>query len=369
LKLNREVLEMNLNQEQRNSIINRYNEFAIGNEVWAGELFEDVKAKQLNNFKESLAKVGFPFDDGEIVYFRDFTVFGSGKEGFLVTDQSFYVCGSNSHSIPLNQISQIRFVGREKLTTTGKATVVITDDREFEFSINRINFEIINGITDVLCSEKLSIATNDEKEEMVKEEEVSMLPQNKKDAIVAMYQKHKEHSLLVEFFLFDEIKEKRLTRFNKNFPDYNFNEMNVIALVNKEAFGLGNGGVLITDEAVYFDHGFNKGIINLVEVLDVFPIQRINAMDQIQFTLEHDVRVAFEFHDTNARVVQQIVDILYPIEYENNINITFSPDANADSKQNLSDDLSQLKELQQMLYSQIITQEEFDKMKAKIIDK
>ena len=363
---------MSLNQEQRNSIINRYNEFAIGNEVCVGDLFEDVKAKQLNNFKKSLAKVGFPFDDGEIVYFRDFTIFGSGKEGFLVTDQSFYVCGSNSHFIPLNQIFQIRFVGSEKLTEVGKATVVITDDREFEFSISRIDFEIINGITDVLCNEKVSINADNADEENADnadEEKVLLLSQEMKDAILNMYQKHKEQSLLSEFFLFDEIKEKRLIKFNKNFPDYNFSKMNVIALINKEAFGLGNGGALITDDAVYFDHGFNKGIINLTEVIDVFPIKKINAMDRIQFILEHDIRVNFEFRESNARVVQQIINILHPIEYENNINITFSPDANADSKQSISDDLSQLKELKQMLYSRIITQEEFDKMKTKIIDK
>ena len=79
----------------------------------------------------------------------------------------------------------------------------MVDESEFDFSITKITFEIINGITDVLCSEKSTITTNEEMEE-----KDSMFPQDKKDAIVAMYQKHKEHSLLVEFFLFDEIRKK-----------------------------------------------------------------------------------------------------------------------------------------------------------------
>jgi len=53
-------------------------------------ILEHVAGRAFEGFKEMLNKKNFSLDDEKVIFFKDFTWFGSGSEGLLITDKSLY---------------------------------------------------------------------------------------------------------------------------------------------------------------------------------------------------------------------------------------------------------------------------------------
>ena len=111
-------------------------------------LFNDIPAKKIANFKKRLAKNNVSVDNEEIIFFYDTTIFGSGKEGFLITDTS--ICKIDALGFKQVKIADIAEIHYEEGDNQGVGHMFI--DMKDDTRVSYISLELVFEITSLIFS-------------------------------------------------------------------------------------------------------------------------------------------------------------------------------------------------------------------------
>jgi len=74
-------------------------------------VLDGISGDAFEGFKGILTKRNAPFENEEVVFFKDLTWFGGGEEGILITDKHFYYYQWGFKQIAIADIAQLRVGG------------------------------------------------------------------------------------------------------------------------------------------------------------------------------------------------------------------------------------------------------------------
>jgi len=162
---------MSLTQQQREKIILAHRSAIEAIDTASSEhlktkfpLFNDIPAKKIANFKKMLAKNNVSVDNEEIIFFYDLTIFGSGKEGSLITNTSIYHIDTlGFKQAKFSDISQFHYEDGNT-QGVGQTFIDLKDNTKLSYISAKWMFDIINAIfaaLGVVMAEKIELVQFD----------------------------------------------------------------------------------------------------------------------------------------------------------------------------------------------------------------
>jgi len=131
-----------LNQKKLDLILSSYIDFQDENI----QILDGISGRAFNGFKKTLSKRGISFGEEEKILFIDFTTFGSGADGLLITNkQLYYKFFSDFKHIELTDIYSMKMSGERH----ENIQIVLKNGQSVSISTDT-NLDDIKTVIDIL---------------------------------------------------------------------------------------------------------------------------------------------------------------------------------------------------------------------------
>jgi len=130
------------NQKKLDLILSAYIDFQDKNI----QILDGISGRAFNGFKKTLSKRGISLDEEEKILFTDFTTFGSGADGLLITnEQLYYKFFSDFKHIELTDIHRMKMDGERH----ENILIVLKNGQSISLSTDT-NLDDIKTVIDIL---------------------------------------------------------------------------------------------------------------------------------------------------------------------------------------------------------------------------